>query len=147
MHACVAAVCDPELPALTIAELGILRGVREAPDGGIVVALTPTYSGCPATQAITDGVRQALDSAGHRAVRIEIELAPAWTTACLTPSAHAKLRAAGIAPPQAREADGVPCPHCGAPTSALVSWFGSTACKALYRCTACHEPFEYFKCL
>jgi ring-1,2-phenylacetyl-CoA epoxidase subunit PaaD len=145
---------DPELPAVSVCELGIVREVRAAEDT-VTVVVTPTYSGCPATQMIEAAIRTALRDAGCAAVSVETRLSPAWTTDWLTPEARAKLRAHGIAPPQATASESaqplrfVPpaprCPRCDAPDTVRLSEFGATACKALYRCTQCREPFEYFK--
>jgi ring-1,2-phenylacetyl-CoA epoxidase subunit PaaD len=150
-------VQDPELPVLSIVELGIVRSVTF--DGAsLCVTLTLTYSGCPATQMIVAAVRDALRDAGLGDARIERRLAPAWTTDWLAPEARARLREFGIAPPGGparievsgisplrREHVVVSCPRCGSRRTALLSQFGSTACKAQYRCTDCLEPFDYFK--
>jgi ring-1,2-phenylacetyl-CoA epoxidase subunit PaaD len=137
----VACVPDPEIPALTIADLGILREVAETPEG-VEVVITPTYSGCPAMHAIELDIQAALARAGI-AGRVRTVLSPAWTTDWLTADAHRKLTSCGIAPPAA---GAVMCPHCGSRDIELLSAFGSTACKALYRCCACREPFDAFKC-
>lgn len=148
-----ASVVDPELPFLTIAELGILRGVTVAEDGAVEVAITPTYTGCVATRAIADDVAAALQRAGITGARVRTVLSPAWTTDWLTEGARRKLLAAGIAPPGFVVRDGlfeaahVACPHCGSENTERLSAFGSTPCKAVYRCRACREPFEAFKCL
>jgi ring-1,2-phenylacetyl-CoA epoxidase subunit PaaD len=146
-------VRDPEIPVLTLADLGVLRDV--AVEGGCVtVTLTPTYSGCPAMHTMEQDVRRVLAEAGYRDVVVKTRLAPAWTTDWLTPAAHAKLRSVGIAPPahvttdkRALLGQDVPCPRCASRRTEKVSEFGSTACKALYRCRDCLEPFDYFKCL
>ena len=146
-------VYDPEIPILTIADLGVLRDVRvEA--GRVTVVITPTYSACPAMHAIAQDIRSALDAAGYGEVQIETQLAPAWSTDQLSVAAHAKLRSVGIAPPAHRSTDkrallgrDVRCPRCASHQTERVSEFGSTACKALYRCRSCLEPFDYFKCL
>jgi ring-1,2-phenylacetyl-CoA epoxidase subunit PaaD len=151
--AVAAAVPDPEIPVVTLADLGILRGVEEDA-GQAVVRLSPTYSGCPATAAIELSVASALAEAGIPA-RVERVLAPAWTTDWITDEGRAKLSAYGIAPPVAGSGKAglfgadpeVPCPRCGALDTAKVSEFGSTPCKAHWRCRACGEPFDYFKCL
>lgn len=146
-------VLDPEVPALSIVELGIVREVRDE-GGELVVVLTPTYSGCPATEAIAADVRKALSD--FEPLRIEQRFDPAWTTDWIGPEAREKLRAYGIAPPHVmagtaavtqplRLHEAIPCPRCASPRSERLSAFGSTACKSLYRCTACREPFEYFK--
>lgn len=150
-------VPDPEIPVVSIVELGIVRDVQWVGDR-LRVRVTPTYSGCPATELIVQSIGEALAAAGVLAFDVETVLAPAWTTDWLAPEAKAKLRAFGIAPPgqapridvagisplrRAREA--VPCPRCASTKTVLVAQFGSTACKALYRCEACGEPFDYFK--
>ena len=148
---------DPEIPVVTLREIGILRDVREGADG-LQVVITPTYNGCPAIQQIEDDVRAALAHAGISA-QVITQLAPAWTTDWMTPAAHDKLRAYGIAPPHACDSAGgnivhltrrlapraVACPQCGSANTTETSHFGSTACKALYRCLDCLEPFDYFK--
>lgn len=150
--AAAAAVCDPELPQLTIADLGVLREVSVSGDA-VEVALTPTYSGCPAMATIAIDVELALAQAGFKTVRIRTVLSPAWTTDWLSAQGRRKLAAAGIAPPQPGAGRGalfgverVTCPRCGWSETELLSQFGSTACKALRRCTACREPFDHFKC-
>jgi ring-1,2-phenylacetyl-CoA epoxidase subunit PaaD len=142
------AVPDPEIPAVTLADLGILRGVRRGEDGHIVVTLTPTYTGCPATLAIRMDVETALARACLDEARVEVQLAPAWSTDDITPEGREKLRAYGIAPPPARDASvAVACPRCGSSHTERISEFGSTPCKALWRCISCREPFDVFKCL
>jgi ring-1,2-phenylacetyl-CoA epoxidase subunit PaaD len=147
---------DPEVPAISLVDLGIVRDVHLRDDGGVQVVLTPTYSGCPATEAIERSVREALDEAGLGPVHIALQRAPAWTTDWISDEGREKLRAYGIAPPgrcaQALEqpvrfhtAPAVDCPRCGSPRTQRLSAFGSTACKSLYRCLACAEPFEFFK--
>ncbi|HEX5958503.1 MAG TPA: 1,2-phenylacetyl-CoA epoxidase subunit PaaD [Hyphomicrobiaceae bacterium] len=146
-------VTDPELPFLTIADMGILRDVRL--DGDTVeVAITPTYSGCPAMDLIALDITTALAKAGFPRARIARVLSPAWTTDWLSPAAREKLRANGIAPPERAVGKRalfaetvVACPSCGSKATERVSEFGSTACKASYRCLACREPFQYFKCI
>lgn len=148
-----AAVVDPEIPVVTIEDLGILRSV-ETEGGRAIARLTPTYSGCPAVLAIELAVESALLEAGFEPV-VERVLAPAWTTDWITEEGRAKLKAYGIAPPEKasnsiRALFGeteVACPRCGSHETTRVSEFGSTACKALYRCAACREPFDYFKCI
>lgn len=148
-------VCDPEIPALTIADLGILRDVRQD-DDGLTVVITPTYTGCPAMRTIEQDILAALHAAGYGAVRVVTQLAPAWTTDWLSEAGRTKLLEFGIAPPQTGSTDKrslmpgagvIACPHCRATDTEMLSEFGSTACKALYRCRACREPFDYFKCL
>ena len=138
-------VPDPEIPVISVVDLGIVRNVEWDGDT-LEVAVTPTYSGCPATRAISFDIETALHDRGLKAVRIRTQIAPAWTTDWLTESGKAKLEAYGIAPP--RTAGGPEkCPQCGDADVALVSQFGSTPCKAHWRCKACLEPFDYFKCL
>ena len=150
-------VLDPEVPALSVCDLGIVREVQHA-QGELTVWLTPTYSGCPATEAIEAAVREALHIAGFQQVRTELRRAPAWTTDWITAEGRAKLKAYGIAPPghiqQALDGavpirivrrDTIACPRCESTDTERLSAFGSTACKALYRCRACREPFEHFK--
>ncbi len=150
--AAASAVVDPELPALTIADLGVLRDVCVT-DGAVEVAITPTYSGCPAMQVIALDIVTALEQAGIAGARVRTVLSPAWTTAWLTQEARRKLLADGIAPPLDAEGRGAlfgaaapACPRCGSAATERLAEFGSTACKALWRCTACREPFDHFKC-
>ncbi len=142
----LAEVPDPEIPVLSIVDLGIVRHVRQEADGRLHVGITPTYTGCPATEVIRIAVRAALDAGGHADAVLEEVLSPPWTSEWLTSAAHAKLKAFGIAPPE-EPAPRVTCPRCGSRASERVSEFGSTPCKAHYRCGACQEPFDYFKCL
>lgn len=153
--ALLAEVPDPEIPVLTIVDLGIVRHVRQDLDGRLHVGLTPTYSGCPATEVIRIAVRAALDAGGYADAVLEEVLSPPWTSEWLTSAARAKLTAFGIAPPEEPvlsprrlwQAPLVKCPRCGSRATERVSEFGSTPCKAHYRCSACLEPFDYFKCL
>jgi ring-1,2-phenylacetyl-CoA epoxidase subunit PaaD len=149
----LARVADPEIPVISVTELGIVREVRAAGDA-VEVVVTPTYSGCPATEVIERSIAEALHEAGATDVRVETRLAPAWTTDWIAPEAQEKLRRYGIAPPGARAtgepqpiafAPRVNCPLCGSGNTERLSAFGATACKALYRCRDCREPFEYFK--
>jgi ring-1,2-phenylacetyl-CoA epoxidase subunit PaaD len=149
-------VPDPEVPALSVCDLGIVREV-DAREAGVDVVLTPTYSGCPATEVIEQNVRGALRAAGFDPVTITTRRAPAWTTDWISADGRRKLREYGIAPPtgDAAVADSprpiriharnVDCPRCGSAQTEKLSTFGSTACKALYRCLSCREPFEHFK--
>lgn len=149
-------VPDPEVPALSVCELGIVREVI-AQGQGLEVVLTPTYSGCPATELIAQSVHDALAAAGYDPVTITTRRAPAWTTDWISEDGRRKLREYGIAPPSGHAAvhegpvpiriqvRGVDCPRCGSSNTERLSAFGSTACKALYRCLACREPFEHFK--
>lgn len=147
-----ASVVDPEIPVLTIADLGVLRDV--VLDGDRVeVAITPTYSGCPAMNMIALEIELALERAGFRSSKVRTVLSPAWTTDWMSEEGRRKLRAYGIAPPQASKSrralfgeQAVACPQCGSGETELLSEFGSTSCKALWRCKACREPFDYFKC-
>lgn len=162
--AALEAVPDPEIPVVSIRELGILREVVAAPDGVLEIVITPTYSGCPAMSQIGEDIGQALDRAGLGPWRLRTALAPAWTTDWITPAARERLRAFGIAPPgqcrapagaqplrfvpragRAGAPDAVACPRCGSVHTHEISRFASTACKALYRCLDCREPFDYFK--
>ena len=160
-------VRDPEVPVLSIVELGIVRGVEVDPDrGSVTVTVTPTYSGCPAMKAIEDDIVAALTEAGFESVKVETVYAPAWTTDWIEAPAREKLRAYGIAPPgrvtqadselvqispaeSVRRSAGPPdrllCPWCGSADTALVSEFGATACKSLHVCNTCRQPFERFK--
>ncbi len=146
------AVVDPEIPALTVADLGVLRGVTVR-DGQVEVTITPTYSGCPAMNVITLDIQAALAYAGIENARIRTVLSPAWTTDWLSEAGRAKLAAAGIAPPPPGAsrralfaAAACVCPRCGSADTEQISEFGSTACKSLHRCLSCREPFEAFKC-
>ncbi len=150
-RAIAAAVCDPEIPVLTIEDLGVLRDVRLDADT-VVVDITPTYSGCPAIDAIGDDILLALTAAGYPSVRVERVLSPAWTTDWVTDAGRRRLAEFGIAPPTGRRAAGpvrvtlaVRCPRCGSLDTRELSPFGSTSCKALYQCSACLEPFDHFK--
>ncbi len=149
-------VKDPEVPVLTIWDLGVLRNVsREVRGDGdhITVTITPTYSGCPAMETIRSDIEQALGGAGYHSVAVETRLAPAWSSEWMSPEGRSKLRNYGIAPPEdgGETEDGltpdahVLCPHCGSDNTRSISEFGSTACKALFQCNDCSEPFDYFK--
>ena len=147
-----ASVLDPEVPVLTIADLGILRDV-EVRGERVTVTITPTYSGCPAVDTIRDDLILALSAAGFAEVEVRLTLAPAWTTDWMSDEGKRKLEAFGIAPPSGRAAVTGPipvrlsirCPQCGSLDTREVSRFGSTSCKALYECRACLEPFDHFK--
>jgi ring-1,2-phenylacetyl-CoA epoxidase subunit PaaD len=141
-------VPDPEIPAVSVVDLGIVREVA-----GRTVRITPTYTGCPATLAIERAIRAALDEAGLRDVALETVLSPPWSTDCISDAGREKLRAYGIAPPprgaaeaSLRNAGPVECPRCGSDRTHEISRFGSTPCKALWQCDACLEPFDRFKC-
>jgi len=151
--AVAATVTDPEVPVLTIEDLGVLRAV-EVDGDRVVVTLTPTYSGCPAIDTMRDDVVLALTAAGVEDVRVQTTLAPAWTTEWMTDAGKQKLTAYGIAPPHGAPPSGpirvrlaVKCPRCGSLRTRELSRFGSTACKALYECQDCLEPFDHFKAL
>lgn len=145
-----AAVVDPEVPVLSIDDLGVLREVTVS-DDGVDVVITPTYSGCPALDAIREDVVRALTSAGFGEVRVRLTLSPAWTTDWISAAGRTALKEYGIAPPSAAGPVSlrlsVKCPHCGSLDTREVAHFGSTACKALFVCRACGEPFDHFKAL
>jgi ring-1,2-phenylacetyl-CoA epoxidase subunit PaaD len=158
-RAVAASVPDPEIPVVTLDDLGILRDVRDDA-GTIVVTLTPTYTGCPATQVIQQDVRDALTAAGFPGAEVRVTLSPPWTTDWISEDGRRKLREYGIAPPGAAAhepkgsvirfmerapAPSPSCPRCGAADTERIAEHGSTPCKALYRCVACREPFDYFK--
>jgi ring-1,2-phenylacetyl-CoA epoxidase subunit PaaD len=145
-------VTDPEVPVLSIIDLGIIRDIQCA-GSQVEVFITPTYSGCPAMDVIAMNIRMALLEAGYKSITITRQLSPAWTTDWMTDSGKEKLRAYGIAPPAGKSSDAynsstleIECPQCHSLHTTLISQFGSTACKALYRCNDCLEPFDYFKC-
>ncbi|MDQ2726394.1 MAG: phenylacetate-CoA oxygenase subunit PaaJ [Actinomycetota bacterium] len=155
----VEAVADPELPALTLADLGILRDVEEDERGRVTVIITPTYTGCPAMDTMRDDVEHALAGAGYRHIEVRKVLQPPWTTDWITAKGRRKLAAAGLAPPGPARHPGpgpvplvlgarpqpVRCPRCGSVDTTETSRFGATACKALWRCRSCAEPFEHIK--
>ena len=147
-------IADPEIPVLSLHDLGIVRDVEV--NDRVTVSLTPTYSGCPATEVIEKSVVETLHEHGIKDVVIKRVLSPAWTTDWITAEGRSKLREYGIAPPEAGGASKrellfgqrvIPCPRCDSQNTSVVSEFGSTACKASYKCNACLEPFEYFKCI
>ena len=148
-------VCDPEIPVLSVLDLGIVRDVIVQNDGLIEVVITPTYTGCPAMNVIATNIKFELLGHGFRKVKVTEILSPAWTTDWMTESGKQKLKDYGIAPPQTQarmdkllfqEHPAVSCPQCGSENTELLSEFGSTACKSLMRCLDCLEPFDYFKC-
>jgi ring-1,2-phenylacetyl-CoA epoxidase subunit PaaD len=156
VRALVAEVPDPEVPVLTIDDLGVLRDVVVDHAGHVRVDITPTYSGCPAMESIRADIESRLAAAGHRDVEVRLVLAPAWSTDWMSAAGRRKLAAYGIAPPSGRApaAQGggpvsvdlsVRCPQCGSPDTRELSRFGSTACKSLWRCQSCREPFDHFK--
>ena len=148
-------VMDPELPVLSVVDLGIVRTVQ-LEGTAVEVVITPTYTGCPAIDVITMQLKIVLASAGYAPVTIRSVLSPAWTTEWMSEAGKDKLKAYGIAPPNPKQSvctpeyfqreEAVECPHCGSYHTNMISEFGSTACKSLYRCSACQEPFDYFKC-
>jgi ring-1,2-phenylacetyl-CoA epoxidase subunit PaaD len=146
-------VMDPEIPVISVVDLGIVRDVRDGP-GGLEVVITPTYSGCPATRQIEHDIRAALADAGLDAT-LSIVLSPAWTTDWISEAGRERLKNYGIAPPVGKAgkraifgaAPQVACPQCGSAETEMISEFGSTPCKSLWRCTDCREPFDYFKCI
>lgn len=153
-------VSDPEIPVISVVDLGIVRDVRAnaGEERSYTVTITPTYSGCPAMQVIAESIENSLVQHGAQRVLIETRLSPAWTTDWMSEAGRQKLTGYGIAPPaqqvidisgitrRSRSEPTVTCPHCNSNHTRLVSQFGSTACKALYRCSDCLEPFDYFKC-
>lgn len=155
-------VPDPEIPVISVVDLGIVRAVDVAGDGACTVTITPTYSGCPAMDVIAEDVERALRARGVTDLRIVTRLSPAWTTDWMSDAGKAALKGYGIAPPVQQVIDisalsrgvkrhaiqepDVACPHCGSMHTSLTSQFGSTPCKALYQCLDCREPFDYFKC-
>ncbi len=159
LRAAVGDVCDPELPPLTLVDLGILRSVEADADGTVVVTVTPTYSGCPAVEYIEAEIARVLDAEGCARFRVERSFTPAWSTDRMTEDGRRKLLELGIAPPgagpvpisigrrPAAAAAPLVCPRCGSTATEEISRFGSTACKALYRCTSCAEPFDHFKAI
>ena len=153
LRSVLGAVCDPEIPVITIEDLGVLRDVQV--DGErVLVTLTPTYSGCPALQEIEADVRSALAGSGHTDVEVRTVLAPAWTTDWMTERGRQALHEHGIAPPGRRPAGPVPvrigpprltCPQCGSADTEELTRFGSTSCKSMWRCRSCREPFDHFR--
>lgn len=148
-------VSDPEIPVLTVVDMGVVRKIETEAET-LVVSITPTYSGCPAMDEIESNIRWALEENGYTNVEVKLILSPPWTTDWMTDEGKAKLQEYGIAPPEGSSADKsvlfgeakkVMCPRCKSRNTNLVSQFGSTACKALYKCEECQEPFDYFKCL
>lgn len=147
---------DPEIPVISIIELGVIRDIDITDDSTIALKITPTYSGCPAMKQIEDDVRKKLSENGFITITINTIFSPPWTTDWITPEAKEKLRIYGIAPPEHSTEDkswltgktkSIACPRCKSQNTKLISQFGSTACKALYQCQDCLEPFDYFKCI
>lgn len=145
--AALAEVADPEVPVLSVVDLGIVRAVEAGPP--VTVTISPTYTGCPATEIIGTLIREKLAEAGFPGATVRQSIVPPWTTDWISEEGRAKLKAYGIAPPKPRAANSGPirCPRCDSPNTKRVSEFGSTPCKALWRCTDCLEPFDHFKCL
>jgi ring-1,2-phenylacetyl-CoA epoxidase subunit PaaD len=148
-------VYDPEIPVLTIRDLGILRAAHVDKDGTVEVSITPTYSGCPAMGAIEINIRATLQEAGYERVVVKSVLSPAWTTEWMTEEGKVKLRQFGIVPPENASMDKkalmgekriLKCPQCGSTNTEMIAQFASTSCKAMFRCLDCLEPFDYFKC-
>jgi len=143
-------VVDPEIPVLTLQDLGVLRDIS-INGGEVKVSITPTYAGCPALETMRSDIEKTLAAAGYEQVTVEQVLSPAWSTDWMTPSGREKLRKYGIAPPVSttcgQPTSQIECPQCNSTEVKLISEFGSTACKALYQCQICREPFDYFKCL
>lgn len=151
VRALLAEVPDPEIPVLSVLDLGIVRGIREE-QGRLLVEVTPTYSGCPATEVIEESIAARLEAGGFRGAEVRRLLSPPWTTDWISDAGREKLAAFGIAPPPGSTslkgpALPVACPGCGSTDTARLSEFGSTPCKAAYRCNACLEPFDHFKCI
>lgn len=150
IYSLLAEVTDPEIPVLTILDLGIVREVICTQDNEVEIIITPTYSGCPAMDAIAFDIKLKMVEAGFTQVKITYTLSPAWTTDWMTETGKQKLKEYGIAPPKGNAetiaVDGIECPQCNSINTKLISEFGSTACKALYKCEDCKEPFDYFKC-
>lgn len=139
-------VKDPEIPVISIADLGILRDVKVNDDGLVEVVITPTYTGCPAMMEIERDINNALKKEGINDFKITTVLSPAWSTDLMTEEGKSRLKEYGIAPPNPSNEEDIECPNCGSHNTKLVSQFGSTACKSLFKCNDCLEPFDYFKC-
>jgi ring-1,2-phenylacetyl-CoA epoxidase subunit PaaD len=146
LHGILAQVTDPEIPVLSVLDLGLIRHLAARPDGKLEVGIAPTYSGCPANTVIKADVVRTLAAAGFDAVAVDV-LSPPWSSDWLSEAGRQKLEAFGIAPPGGANDRPAACPRCGSTRTARVSEFGSTPCKALWRCESCLEPFDYFKCL
>jgi len=146
----LSSVVDPEIPVLTLQDLGVLRDISVV-DGEVKVNITPTYAGCPAMETMRADIESTLEAAGYEQVTVQQILSPAWSTDWMSQSGREKLRAYGIAPPVStncgQSAGQIECPQCNSTGVKLISEFGSTACKALYQCQDCLEPFDYFKCI
>ena len=147
---------DPEIPVISITDLGVIRDIQVIDDSSVELKITPTYSGCPAMKQIEDDVRKKLTGHGFKTIKISTVFSPPWTTDWINPEAKERLRVYGIAPPEHTTEDkswltgkdkAIHCPRCKSMHTRLISQFGSTACKALYQCKDCLEPFDYFKCI
>lgn len=147
-------VPDPEIPVISVVDLGVIREIRIVGSDGVEVIITPTYTGCPAMHEISMGIRLKLMEKGFRNIDIREQLSPPWSTDWLSGEGRQKMQAYGIAPPEKQvvmdglfaDLDGITCPRCGSVHTRMISQFGSTACKAMYQCNDCLEPFDYFKC-
>lgn len=150
VHEILSKVCDPEIPVLSLQDLGVLRDVSMHKDT-IQITITPTYAGCPAMEVMRADIESAMAEAGYENVQVKQRLSPAWTTEWMSDAGREKLRAYGIAPPVStgcgKNAAAIACPQCDSDDVKKISEFGSTACKALYQCRSCLEPFDYFKCI
>ena len=150
LYELLSSVVDPEIPVLTLQDLGVLRDISIT-DGEVKVSITPTYSGCPAMEAMRADIESTLAAAGYEQVVVQQNLSPAWSTDWMTENGREKLRAYGIAPPVkttcGQTGGQIQCPQCNSDEVKLISEFGSTACKSLYQCQDCREPFDYFKCI
>jgi ring-1,2-phenylacetyl-CoA epoxidase subunit PaaD len=146
VHGILAQVADPEIPVLSVLDLGVIRHVLQRDDGKLEVGIAPTYSGCPATAVIKTDVLRALAGAGFDALAVDV-LSPPWSSEWLSADGRRKLESFGIAPPHAGGDRPAACPRCGSQQTTRISEFGSTPCKALHRCESCLEPFDYFKCI
>lgn len=152
----LATIPDPEIPVISIVDLGILRKVEVINSETVEVTITPTYSGCPAMRVIEEDIKSKLKEKGYTKVQLVTSLSPAWTTDWMSDDAKERLRIYGISPPEKTTVDKnsltgksklISCPQCGSSETEMISQFGSTACKALYRCISCREPFDHFKCI
>ena len=150
LYELLSSVVDPEIPVLTLQDLGVLRDISIA-DGKVKVTITPTYAGCPAMETMRADIESTLAAAGYAQVTVQQNLSPAWSTDWMTQDGREKLQAYGIAPPVStscgQSSGQIECPQCNSSEVKLISEFGSTACKALYQCQDCREPFDYFKCI
>ncbi|MBI2731047.1 MAG: phenylacetate-CoA oxygenase subunit PaaJ [Sphingobacteriales bacterium] len=156
IYTCLEEIKDPEVPVLSIIDLGIVRDIKESEEDGIEIIITPTYTGCPAMDMIAMNIKMTMASYGYKNIKVTSVLSPAWTTDWMSEEGKRKLKEYGIAPPNPKQQvchenlfapnEAVQCPHCNSHHTHRISEFGSTACKALYQCDDCKEPFDYFKC-